>query len=162
MRVSFAVYSIVIGSDLERSCLYVIVALEPELLCLESWGGVTSGSYFAVYSIIIGSESERSSSFVILSLGPELSCLGSRDVELHFTCQFGEPDRGFLWKGYKGIICGGGDGRRYVGTGVTLDRAIVARRSLRRLFTITPVGRVLPIFKYLEYCVLILDWKSKF
>ena len=31
---SFVVYSVIIGSELERSCLYFIIALDPELLCL--------------------------------------------------------------------------------------------------------------------------------
>ena len=55
-------------------------------------------------------------------------------------------DLGFLWRGIKGILCGGSDGLRYVGTGVTLDQLIVAWRSLRRIFTIILVGCVLPIF----------------
>ena len=55
---------------------------------------------------------------------------------------------------------GGGDGLRYVGIGVNLGGVIEAWRTLRRIFTPILVGHVLPIFKYLAYCVLLLDWKN--
>ena len=43
-------------------------------------------------------------------------------------------------------MCGGGDGSKHVGIGVNMNRVIKARRSSRRLFTLTLVGHVLPIF----------------
>ena len=43
-------------------------------------------------------------------------------------------------------MCGGGDGRRYVGIGVTLGRVMAAQRLLRILFTLILIGHVLPIF----------------
>ena len=97
---------------------------------------------------------------VITAFKPELSCLESWDVEPHFLCRFGEKYLGLLLRGLKGIICGDDDGIRYVRIGVPLDRVIVERRSLRGVFTIILVGRVLPIFIYLAYCVLLLDLKS--
>ena len=66
---SFAVYSIIIGSEPERSHLYVTVVLETELLCLGS-RGVTVAASFVVYSIIIGLEPERLLSYVIVALEP--------------------------------------------------------------------------------------------
>ena len=41
---------------------------------------------------------------------------------------------------------GDGDGCRYFGVGVSLGLLIAARKSLRRLFTIILIVRVLPIF----------------
>ena len=84
-------------------------------------------------------------------------------MESRFPHRFGETDIGLLWRGIKGFVCGGGDVSRYVGIGVTLDQAIMARRSSRRLFTIILEGHVLTIYIYiyLAYCVLILDRKSK-
>ena len=55
---SFGVYYVIIGSEPERLHLYVIVALEPELLCLGSHG-MMAGASFAIHSIIIGSNLER-------------------------------------------------------------------------------------------------------
>ena len=49
----FAVYSVIIGFDPEQSRLSVIVALDPELLCLR-YRETTSGESFTLYSIIIG------------------------------------------------------------------------------------------------------------
>ena len=49
------VYSIIIGSDLERLRSYVIIALEPEISCL-GYQGTTAGASFEVYSVIIGSD----------------------------------------------------------------------------------------------------------
>ena len=69
MGESFVVYSVITVLDMKRSCSYVIVVLDTELLCLGYWG-MTTGVYFAVYSIVIGSEPERLSSSVIVSLDP--------------------------------------------------------------------------------------------
>ena len=54
---------------------------------------------------------------------------------------------------------GGGGGCRCVGIDVSLSRVMAAWRSLRRLFTLIPVGLVLPdcLLYYalsLAYCVL--------
>ena len=54
---------------------------------------------------------------------------------------------------------GGGDGHGYIGVIVNLGQVIAAQISLRRIFTIILVGCVIPIFRYLAYCVLLLDWK---
>ena len=116
---SFAVYSVIIVLEPERSCLSVIVALDPELSCLGYWE-TTTGWSFEVYYMIIGLEPERSCLSVIVALEPELSLLGSRDLELIFPRWFGKPYLGFLWRGLKGIVCDGGDGRKYFGIGVTL------------------------------------------
>ena len=113
------VYSIIIGSEMERSRPSVIVALDPELSCLGSQE-TTAGSSLAVYSIIIGLEPERLRLSVIAVLELELLCLGSWDVELSLLRCFGDPDLGFLWRGLKGIVYGGSDGFSYVGIGVTL------------------------------------------
>ena len=112
------------------------------------------GASFAVYSIIIGPDPERSRSSIIVALEPELSCLGYWDVESYLPRQFGDPELGFLRQGIKGIIFGCDDGHKYVGIGVTLDRVIAAQISLRRIFTL------IPIFRYLAYCVLLLDCKT--
>ena len=89
------VYSIIIGSYLERSRSYVIVALDPELFCLESLGKIT-GACFVVYSVIIVSEPELSCLSVIVALDPEMSCLGYQDVESRLPRRFGDTDLGFL------------------------------------------------------------------
>ena len=91
---------------------------------------------------------------VIVALNPELSCLGSQDVESCLPCRFRNLDLDFLWQALKGIVCGGGDGYRYVRIGATLDQVIAARGSPRRLFTLILVGCVLAIiYIYLTYCV---------
>ena len=55
-------------------------------------------------------------------------------------------DIDFLSRGIKGIMCGGADGLRYVGIGVTFYRVIAAWRSLRILLTLILLGCLLPIF----------------
>ena len=55
---------------------------------------------------------------------------------------------------------GDGDGCRYLGVDVNLVQMKAAQRSLRRIFTLILVDLVLPIFRYLAYSVLFLDWKS--
>ena len=67
---------------------------------------------------------------VIVALEPELSCLGYQDVETRLLHWFSNPDLGFLWRGLKGITCGGGDGLKYFGIGFTLYQVIAARISL--------------------------------
>ena len=53
------------------------------------------------------------------------------------------------------------DGCRYVGLDISLGRMMAARRSLRRLYTLILLDLVLPIIRYLAYCILILDWKIR-
>ena len=105
-----------------------------------------AGASFAVYSVIVGLEPERSLSYVIVALDLELSCLRSWYVESCLPRRFGEPELGFLLRGLNYIVCGGGDGRRYIGVGVNLDRVIVAQRSSRGIFALILVDRVLTIF----------------
>ena len=104
------------------------------------------GASFALYSAIIGLGLELSSLSVVEDLEPGLVCLGTRYVDSCLPRRFGEPDLGLLCRGPKVIMCGGGDGRRYVGIGVNLDQVIAARISLKILFTLILVGHVLPIF----------------
>ena len=118
--VSFTVYSVIIGSESERSCLYVIMELDPELSYLGYWGTTTVASS-AVYSIIVGSDPERSRLSIIITLEPELLCLGSWDVDSCLPSRFVKLEPGLLWRGLKGIVSGGGDVRSYVGIDVTLD-----------------------------------------
>ena len=56
----------------------------------------------------------------------ELLFLGYSYVDFRLTRRFGDPDLGLLWKVHKGIVCGGGDGCRYVRIGVALDEVISA------------------------------------
>ena len=102
------------------------------------------------------SDPERLRLSIIVALETELSCLGSWDVESCLPRLYGEPDLGFLYRSIKGIVCGDGDGRRYVGIGVALVQVIAARRSSQRLFMLILVGRVLPIF-YIS-CVLCFSY----
>ena len=52
--------------------------------------------------------------------------------------------------GYLEALCvGDGYGCRHVGVVISLGRVIEALRSLRRIFALIIVGRVLPIFFYI-------------
>ena len=156
---SFEVYSVIIGSDPEWSSLYVIVVLFPELFCLGSWGGDIRIIFCGI--LCFRWVEAGAVAFVRYHIfGAGTVVIGYQDVELRFPRWFGDPDFGFLWRGLKFIVCGGGDVPSYVNIGVTLDQVIAARRSLRIIFTLILVYCVLTVFRYIVYLIFLIDWKS--